>query len=499
MPALALLALLASPVPTDSRQLVLSVSENWSAPAARVRFYDRSPGAPWKPVGEATTASLGRAGLAWGRGLHPEDVVGTRKKEGDGKSPAGIFELRLATGYGKGAPPGSRLSYREATPTLRCVDDVKSRYYNKLVDEAAVVKDWSSAEDMRRPDELYRLVVWVGHNDSRPWSPEGEAASSCTFVAEPSRDHRRMHGVRRQNRGAPAGIPRPRGAARARAATAGNVPDARSGVGAPRTVKLPHIEGPTGALLRGCGRRRGRAPASGSRARSRAGRLPARAVNAITDVPGVHVGHGTLNVGERSARGSRRSCPTGGTCSATRCRARCSWATRSASSAGSTQVEELGTIETPIVLTNTLSVGTAIEAVVAWTLGAPATRSVRSVNALVGETNDGWGLNDIRGRHVAARTSSPPSRPRRPVRWTRGAWARARGPVVRMEGRDRHVVPRRCPCALGATRWACSCRRTSAGSSRWTASRWERARPARLPARDARVAREPAAPATGPA
>jgi D-aminopeptidase len=67
--------------------------------------------------------------------------------------------------------------------------------------------------------------------------------------------------------------------------------------------------------------------------------------------------------------------------------------------AGSTQVDELGTIETPIVLTNTLSVGTAVESVVAWTIAQPGNEDVRSVNALVGETNDG-GLNDIRGFHV---------------------------------------------------------------------------------------------------
>jgi len=67
--------------------------------------------------------------------------------------------------------------------------------------------------------------------------------------------------------------------------------------------------------------------------------------------------------------------------------------------AGSTQVDELGTIETPIVLTNTLGVGVAVDAVAAWTLAQPGNADVRSVNALVGETNDG-GLNDIRGRHV---------------------------------------------------------------------------------------------------
>jgi D-aminopeptidase len=67
--------------------------------------------------------------------------------------------------------------------------------------------------------------------------------------------------------------------------------------------------------------------------------------------------------------------------------------------AGSTQVDELGTIETPIALTNTLSVGAVMEGLVRWTIDQPGNTNVRSVNALVGETNDG-GLNDIRGQHV---------------------------------------------------------------------------------------------------
>ena len=67
--------------------------------------------------------------------------------------------------------------------------------------------------------------------------------------------------------------------------------------------------------------------------------------------------------------------------------------------AGFLQVQELGMVETPIVLTNTLSVASAIDAVVGWTLDQPGNEEVLSVNAIVGETNDGW-LNDIRGRHV---------------------------------------------------------------------------------------------------
>ena len=69
--------------------------------------------------------------------------------------------------------------------------------------------------------------------------------------------------------------------------------------------------------------------------------------------------------------------------------------------AGTTQIRELGEIETPVVLTNTLSVPQGMEGIISWTLAQPGNENVRSVNAVVGETNDGF-LNDIRGRHVRA-------------------------------------------------------------------------------------------------
>jgi L,D-peptidoglycan transpeptidase YkuD (ErfK/YbiS/YcfS/YnhG family) len=177
---LAVLLLAASPVPAETRQLVLSIGATWGATAAHVRRFER-PAAdqPWKQVGAPVTASLGRRGLGWGRGLHPAgEFLGPPKREGDGKSPAGIFDLRLATGYAPSPPPGTRLRYRTATPTLRCVDDPRSAFYNQLVDEAQVKKDWTSAEDMRRSDDLYRLLVWVGHNDAPVEAPKG----SCIFL-----------------------------------------------------------------------------------------------------------------------------------------------------------------------------------------------------------------------------------------------------------------------------------------------------------------------------
>jgi len=127
------------------------------------------------------------------------------------------------------------------------------------------------------------------------------------------------------------------------------------------------------------------------------GRMPVGAWNAITDVPGVKVGHTTLIEGANVRTGVTAILPHGGNLFADKVAGAVFTGNGFGKLAGALQVNELGVIETPIVLTNTLSVGTAIEAVVLEALAANP--QARSVNALVGETNDG-GLNDIRGMHV---------------------------------------------------------------------------------------------------
>lgn len=123
--------------------------------------------------------------------------------------------------------------------------------------------------------------------------------------------------------------------------------------------------------------------------------------NAITDVEGVLVGHRTLIQGDSVRTGVTAVLPHGGNLFQEKVPAAVYVGNGFGKAAGFLQVRELGNLETPIVLTNTLAVGTAIEAVVAWTLERPGNEAVRSVNAVVGETNDGT-LNDIRGRHVTA-------------------------------------------------------------------------------------------------
>ena len=126
-------------------------------------------------------------------------------------------------------------------------------------------------------------------------------------------------------------------------------------------------------------------------------------LNAITDVAGVLVGHVTLSDGQIINTGATAILPHGGNLYRDRVPAGFYQGNGYGKFAGSTQVIELGELETPIILTNTLSVPQGMEAAISWTLKQPGNEDVRSVNAVVGETNDGY-LNDIRGRHLRAET-----------------------------------------------------------------------------------------------
>jgi D-aminopeptidase len=124
-------------------------------------------------------------------------------------------------------------------------------------------------------------------------------------------------------------------------------------------------------------------------------------LDAITDVLGVRVGHRTLIRGASIRTGVTAIVPHDGNLFQEKAPAAVHVGNGFGKAAGFLQVQELGNLETPIVLTNTLAVGTAVEAVVGWTLEQPGNQKVQSVNAVVGETNDGF-LNDIRGRPVTA-------------------------------------------------------------------------------------------------
>ncbi|HUO60673.1 MAG TPA: L,D-transpeptidase family protein [Candidatus Acidoferrales bacterium] len=166
-------------VPKDSLQMIVVTTSSWtSVNGTAERWQRKNPGDKWHRVSDGFPVAVGRKGLAWGRGLHNvEGYSGPVKKEGDDKAPAGIFSLTAAFGYSPRAE--TQLPYVQATDQLQCVDDPKSSHYNQLMMvHANTERDWNSAEQMRRDDDLYKYGIVVAHN-----APPAEAgAGSCIFL-----------------------------------------------------------------------------------------------------------------------------------------------------------------------------------------------------------------------------------------------------------------------------------------------------------------------------
>ncbi|MGN6521135.1 MAG: L,D-transpeptidase family protein [Dokdonella sp.] len=163
-----------------ARQLVLVTTEDWNASRGTLRVYERAPASDWQGQ-DSFPVTIGRNGSAWGVGLHP-DQSGPRKREGDGRSPAGVFAIGTAFGYASSVTTG--LAYAPMDEGHWCIDDDASPLYNRIVDArdvgAAAVA--GSTEPMRRDlhahgDMRYALGFVIWHN------PRGEhGAGSCIFA-----------------------------------------------------------------------------------------------------------------------------------------------------------------------------------------------------------------------------------------------------------------------------------------------------------------------------
>ena len=186
----------------ESRQLLVVTVANWNSTTGQLQRFDRErTGDSWRKTGTAIPVSIGRTGLAWGTGRHvvPQATDGGLKKEGDGRSPAGVFNLMNAFGYAAtNTMKALKIPYEQCMESLRCVDDAASADYNRILPEPKGGAPWKSAELMKRDDDLYRLGVVVAHNRSprvagggsciflHIWKEPGATTSGCTAMA--SRD-----------------------------------------------------------------------------------------------------------------------------------------------------------------------------------------------------------------------------------------------------------------------------------------------------------------------
>ncbi len=169
------------PLPwAQSRQMILVITPDWNAAQASMQAFERGASG-WQAQGEASPVSIGRKGTAWGIGLHPPQP-GLQKREGDGRSPAGVFAL--GTAFGAAAALHSAWPYAPMSADHWCIDVVGSPWYDRIVDartvgSAAVA---GSSEPMRRDlhlhgDPRYMLGVVV---DDNPQHEQG--AGSCIFL-----------------------------------------------------------------------------------------------------------------------------------------------------------------------------------------------------------------------------------------------------------------------------------------------------------------------------
>lgn len=182
---------------SSSAQMIVVTTPDWNASNGWLRTFERTP-AGWQQVGKKRAVTLGRSGSAWGLGLHPTQSNGPLKREGDGRSPAGIFKVGPAFGYSPTATTG--LDYQAMLRSHYCIDVSESPRYNRIVD-ASVVGDAAvagSTEPMRLDlhasgDQRYRLGFVIDHNPqgtpmggscifAHLWKSPTDATSGCTAM-----------------------------------------------------------------------------------------------------------------------------------------------------------------------------------------------------------------------------------------------------------------------------------------------------------------------------
>ena len=190
---------------SNAQQVVVVVTPDWNASHGTLHAYGRVDG-KWRQVGESEPVTVGRNGSAWGLGLHPDPKKhpqpGPQKREGDGRSPAGVFGIGDAFGYAQHAD--TALPYDAMQASHYCMDVSGSPLYNRIVDAQAVGAEAvaGSTEPMRLDlhsagDQRYRLGFVIEHNPqarrdagscifAHLWRTPAESTAGCTAMADPA-------------------------------------------------------------------------------------------------------------------------------------------------------------------------------------------------------------------------------------------------------------------------------------------------------------------------
>lgn len=201
-PRILLMALLlsssvrAAGLPEDCSQLIVGLAPDWNAIHGRVYLLEKT-GGKWTARKGPIAVLFGKNGLAWGTGLAGQDESGLRKKERDGRAPAGVFRIGEVFTYDDKLPAGSSYPFHTVTAADIWSDDPRSPNYNRhIVIDPKNPPDNYSHEKMRGGDFAYRWLVEVRHNSDPPVPGDGSAiffhlrrgenrpTAGCTTMAE---------------------------------------------------------------------------------------------------------------------------------------------------------------------------------------------------------------------------------------------------------------------------------------------------------------------------
>lgn len=155
-------------IPADCEQIIVGLAPSWDSSEVILQKWEKQEGV-WKEFGKPWKGRIGRNGLAWGRGLHP-DLAAQRdeptKHEGDWRAPAGIFELGSVYGYKQEFPMFTNLGYYQITERDLWIEDVKSPHYNKHVRLKSSVpfNAWAKKQQMKQNDPAHCLKLFIKHN-----------------------------------------------------------------------------------------------------------------------------------------------------------------------------------------------------------------------------------------------------------------------------------------------------------------------------------------------
>jgi L,D-peptidoglycan transpeptidase YkuD (ErfK/YbiS/YcfS/YnhG family) len=185
-------------LPKSSSQCIVGIVDDWNSSHVTLSFYDKRNG-NWQQIKDKWQGRIGAKGLAWGRGLHPISPGTILKKEGDSRSPIGVFDLGGVWGTDRSVKRHPNTHYHQVSSRDLWVEDSESKFYNQfltLPHEPST--PWEKSAQMKQNDHAHSLKLFISHNappNAIPhggsaiffhiWRNDGNSASSgCTTMSE---------------------------------------------------------------------------------------------------------------------------------------------------------------------------------------------------------------------------------------------------------------------------------------------------------------------------